>query len=98
MNANKLTAIGTAILAIIGFFTIGYQFHKDGMRKIDEHSALEGHPKLVSQNIATRELLDEKIKNIESTMASMLLEIKEMKAEMKEMRACMHRIELGQSK
>lgn len=87
MNSSKITAYGTAVLAFIALVTIGSQFHKDGMRRIEEHAKLDGHPKISTQ---IDFVLDE--------LKEMRAEFKEVKAELKEIRSCMSRIERQQIK
>lgn len=93
MNANKITAICTAILALIASGVALYNIREADLARFEKHEAQEGHPRLVEQSKMTRELLEQRIGNIEDTMKSMVAEMKEIKSEVKEIRACMHRIE-----
>lgn len=98
MNANKITAIGTAFMAIVAAIVLLWNIRQGDLEEFERHVDLDGHPRLVEQAKHTRELLEQRMSSLDASLQSMLAEFKEMKIEMKEIRACMHRIEKQQAK
>lgn len=98
MNANKITALFTALMAVIAAIVLAWNIREGDLEEFEKHIESEGHPRLVEQVKYTRELLEQRMTSMDASMQGMLAEFKEMKIEIKEIRSCMHRLEKQQAK
>lgn len=98
MNWSKTTAIGTAILALVGVGGVLYSIRESDITRMEKHIEQEGHPRLVEQVKHTRELLEQRMENLEKMVKGMSDNLNEVSKTVSDIRACMHRIEARQDK